>query len=101
MTVGIMLILGIVMNTSFCWSVVRILFSLPLHFMFILLQYFKRQIGKIAHKIAWIWLKAGNLVSETEYLFIIFANLSARAGYDTRAIFKRSLTGLNSEFSFS
>ena len=27
-------------------------------------------------------------------------NLSARAGYDTRSIFKRSLTGLNSEFSF-
>ena len=26
---------------------------------------------------------------------------SARAGYDTRTIFKRSLTGLNSEFSFS
>ena len=26
---------------------------------------------------------------------------SARAGYDTKAIFKRSLTGWNSEFSFS
>ena len=26
---------------------------------------------------------------------------SARAGYDTRSIFKRSLTGFNSEFSFS
>ena len=26
---------------------------------------------------------------------------SARAGYDTRSIFKRSLIGLNSEFSFS
>ena len=32
---------------------------------------------------------------------IIFSNPSARAGYDTRSIFKRSLTGLNSEFSFS
>ena len=32
---------------------------------------------------------------------IIFTNTSARAGYDTRSIFKRSLTGLNSEFSFS
>ena len=31
----------------------------------------------------------------------IFTNLSARAGYDTRSVFKRSLTGLNSEFSFS
>ena len=28
-------------------------------------------------------------------------NPSARAGYDTRSIFKRRLTGLNSEFSFS
>ena len=28
-------------------------------------------------------------------------NPSARAGYDTRSIFKQSLTGLNLEFSFS
>ena len=28
-------------------------------------------------------------------------NPSARAGYNTRSIYKRSLTGLNSEFSFS
>ena len=35
------------------------------------------------------------------YKLIIFTNPSARAGYDTRSIFKRSLTGLNSEFSFS
>ena len=32
---------------------------------------------------------------------IIFTNPSARAGYDTRSIFKQGLTGLNSEFSFS
>ena len=31
----------------------------------------------------------------------IFTNPSARAGYDTSSIFKRSLTDLNSEFSFS
>ena len=31
----------------------------------------------------------------------IFTDPSARAGYDTRSIFKRSLSGLNSEFSFS
>ena len=31
--------------------------------------------------------------------YTIFTNPSARAGYDTRSIFKRSLTGLNSEFS--
>ena len=34
-------------------------------------------------------------------LISIFTNPSARAGYDTRSIFRRSLTGLNSEFSFS
>ena len=32
---------------------------------------------------------------------IILTNPSARTGYDTRSIFKWSLTGLNSEFSFS
>ena len=32
---------------------------------------------------------------------IVFTNPSARTGYDTRSIFKRSLTGLNSESSFS
>ena len=32
---------------------------------------------------------------------IIPTNPSARAGYDTRSILKRFLTGLNSEFSFS
>ncbi len=32
---------------------------------------------------------------------IIFTEPSARAGYDTRSIFKRSLTGLDSECSFS
>ena len=32
---------------------------------------------------------------------IIFTSPSARAGYDTRSIFQQSLTGFNSEFSFS
>ena len=32
---------------------------------------------------------------------IIFTDPSTQAGYDTRSIFKWSLTGLNSEFSFS
>ena len=32
---------------------------------------------------------------------ILFTNPSARAGYDTKSIFKRSLTDLISEFSFS
>ena len=34
-------------------------------------------------------------------MLIIFTNPSARAGYDTRSIFKQSLTGLNSEFFFA
>ena len=34
-------------------------------------------------------------------IFTIFTNFSARAGYDTKSVFKQSLTGLNSEFSFS
>ena len=54
-----------------------------------------------------------NLQSSALYLFIhllktlkqqlwsYLPNPSSRAGYDTRSIFKRSLTGLNSEFSFS
>ena len=47
-----------------------------------------------------MFLKA-NLSVTQYYLFTIFTNPSARAGYDTKSIFKRSLTGLNSEFSFS
>ena len=34
-------------------------------------------------------------------LMILFTNPSARVGYDTWSIFKRSLTGFNSECSFS
>ena len=39
--------------------------------------------------------------STTWWWWSYLPNPSARAGYDTRSIFKRSLTGLNSEFSFS
>ena len=36
------------------------------------------------------------------YIYIcIYTNPSAQAGYDTRSILKRILTGLNSEFSLS
>ena len=38
---------------------------------------------------------------DAKNLMVLFTNPSARAGYDTRSIFKQSLTGLNSEFSFS
>ena len=45
-----------------------------------------------------LWSLVRSLVGE---IMVLFTNPSARAGYDTRSIFKRSLTGLNSEFSFS
>ena len=35
------------------------------------------------------------------YIISYLPNPSARVGYDTRSVFKRSLAGLNSEFSFS
>ena len=37
----------------------------------------------------------------SSFIRYIFTNPSTRAGYDIRSIFKRSLTGLTSEFSFS
>ena len=40
-------------------------------------------------------------LSTSDNSFTLFTNPSARARYDTRSIFKRSLTGLSSEFSFS
>ena len=46
----------------------------------------------------------GKIVGQAVLLIlamVLFTNPSARAGYDTRSIFKRSLTGLNLEFSFS
>ena len=39
--------------------------------------------------------------SRRYHTLTLFTNPSAWAGYDTRSTFKRSLTGLNSEFSFS
>ena len=44
-----------------------------------------------------IWLRN----EPSDFSFIIFTYPSARTGYDTRSILKQSLTGLNSEFSFS
>ena len=40
-------------------------------------------------------------VSLESWYWCYLPNPSAREGYDTRSIFKRSLTGLNSEFFFS
>ena len=42
-----------------------------------------------------------SVVHDRDRWQVLFTNPSAGAGYDTRSIFKRSLTGLNSEFSFS
>ena len=43
-----------------------------------------------------------NLEADTDnnFCIIIFTNPSVWSGYDTMSIFKQSLTGLNSEFSF-
>ena len=41
------------------------------------------------------------LINWNNYLKPYLPNPSAWAGYDTRSLFKLSLTGLNSEFSFS
>ena len=50
----------------------------------------------------YIWPEIGeNLIWSDFGEKVLFTNPSARAGYDTRSIFKQSLTGLNSEFSFS
>ena len=46
-----------------------------------------------------VFVKLGNLHGTSIYVLYLYS--SAWAGYDTRPIFKRSLTGLNSEFSFS
>ena len=62
---------------------------------------FKRQTNEIVQEKIWTWLQKGNLKRETEGLLILFTNPSTRAGYDTRSVFKRSLTGLNLKFSFS
>ena len=51
--------------------------------------------------------KSGNLFNDPNdhiyiYIYIyIYTNPSAQAGCDTRSIFQQSLTGLNSDSSFS
>ena len=53
------------------------------------------------YKYIYIYIYIYYMVMSVTLGFIIFTNPSARAGYDTRSIFKRSLTGLNLAFSFS
>ena len=61
-------------------------------------KYYKTRHDWVGKVIYW---KLCKKFDHTTKLYILFTNPSARAGYDTRSIFKRSLTGLNSEFSFS
>ena len=59
-------------------------------------QRFDKETGGLGNK----WT-SGNHRNYNIILLILFTHPSARAGYDTRSVFKRSLTGLNSQFSFS
>ena len=84
----------------------------------IYMEYFKEMTQLkpfISHKDMWKKCSSTGLIMENVQVLldhvnsirssmksmILFTNPSARAGYDTRSIFKWSLTGLNSEFSFS
>ena len=53
------------------------------------------------HVYIYIYIHTQTYTHTHTNIYIYLSNPSARAGYDTRSIFKRSLTGLNSEFSFS
>ena len=59
------------------------------------------QIFMVARVYVYIYAYVCIYIYTNIYTHIIFTNPSAQAGYNTRSIFKRSLTGLNSEFSFS
>ena len=48
-----------------------------------------------------LWARSMLRVFIRKWRLYIFIKPTSRAGYDTRPIFKRSLTGLNSQFSFS
>ena len=64
----------------------------------------KKKQGK-SEMFSWIERLKKNKIRKKERLgsvyLLIFTNPYDRAGYDTRSIFKLSLTGLNSVFSFS
>ena len=73
-------------------------FHYKLHGSVVIVQMLKKYDGLVLRSKGTI-----NITKVTEWFgnLIIFTNPSAWAGYDTRSVFKRSLTGLNSEFSFS
>ena len=67
------------------------------------LVYFKAAVQHLTYYTTtphWIFLRYVSTLN-AQIQMILFTNPSARAGYDTRSNFKRSLTGFNSEFSFS
>ena len=55
----------------------------------------------LLHAHVWGSIRVHHLFSRRSSLSYHIYHPSARAGYDTRSIFKRSLTGLNSQFSLS
>ena len=58
--------------------------------------------GSISGTVLRLSTKRGVVMDTTlNCIWLYLTNPSARAGYDTMSIFKWSLTGLNSEFSFS
>ena len=64
--------------------------------------FFERILEPSSNKTAAVLPLMSHLINHpSEMNKILFTNPSTQAGYDTRSIFKRSLTGLNSEFSFS
>ena len=60
-----------------------------------------RNVARTIPTIHYYWFLLNKRDISNKHTLTIFTNPSARAGYDTRSIFKRSLTSFNSEFSFS
>ena len=54
--------------------------------------HFKRQIGEVAHKKTWTWLRRGNLKRETESLIITAQNNALRTNYIKAKIDKTQQT---------
>ena len=72
------------------------------HVITLVLSFFTRHVNIPVCSVL-LWSNNATTQQCWDYSFyhIIFTNRSTQAGYDTRSISKRSLTGLNSEFSFS
>ena len=63
--------------------------------------YWRRwMIGRSGERGSGISVLAARHDDDDDFYLIKFTSPSARVGYDTRSIFKLSLTGLNSEFPF-